>query len=205
MANTAVFGLYPDYSSVESSVDTLKEAGFRNTDISVLFPQHVGSKDLAHEKDVKAPEEAAAGVNTGAKVGGTLGWLMGIGVLSIPGLGPFIAAGPVMDALQKAGVAVGGAVGGLPGALIGLGIPEPEAKHLEGRVKDGGILLSVHSDDLEWTKRAKKIMEQTGAQHISSTTVFSAADAKVDSPLDYTAAGKEGYTTAGEIQRPHLG
>lgn len=201
MANTAVFGLYPDYCSVESSVDTLKDAGFRNTDISVLFPQHVVSKDLALAKGSKAPEEAAAGVKTGAMMGGTLGWLMGIGVLAIPGLGPFIAAGPMMAALEKAGVAVGGAVGELTGAMVGLGIPEHQAKHYEGRVKGGGILLAVHSDDLDWTKRAKKILEQTGAQDISSTTVFSAADHKIDNPIGYTATGSGGDTTAGEIQR----
>jgi osmotically-inducible protein OsmY len=170
MANTAVFGFYPGYSSVESSVDALREAGFRNTDISVLFPQQAGSQDLAHEKDAKAPEGAAAGVTTGAVVGGALGWLAGIGVRAIPGLGFFNAAGPIAAALETMGVAVGGAVGGLTGAMIGLGIPELQAKQYEDRVKGGGILLSVHSDDIEWTKRAKKILEQTGAQDISSTT-----------------------------------
>jgi len=134
MANTAVFGLFPDYSSVESGVDTLKEAGFRNTDISVLFPQHLGPKDFTTEEGVKVPEETAAGVKTGEVMGGTLGWLMGIGVLAIPGLGAFIAAGPMMAALEKAGVAMGGAVGELTGAMIGLGVPEHQAKHYEGRV-----------------------------------------------------------------------
>src|ERR1017187_7107193 len=150
--NTAVFGIYPTYVSVENGVDALKAAGFRNTDISVLFPENVGSKDFAHEKGTKAPEGAATGAGTGAVVGGTLGWLAGIGALAIPGLGPFIAAGPIMAAL--AGVGVGGAVGGLTGALIGMGIPEYEAKRYEGRIKDGGILLSVHSDDSERTKNA---------------------------------------------------
>jgi hypothetical protein len=145
----------------------LQAAGFRNTDISVLFPENEGTKDFAHEKDTKAPEGATAGAGTGALLGGGLGWLVGIGALAIPGLGPFIAAGPIMAALAGAGV--GGAVGGLTGALIGMGIPEYVAKRYEGRVKDGGILLSVHSDDSEWTKKAKEILEHTGAQDVSSS------------------------------------
>src|ERR1700684_3921386 len=165
--NTAVFGIYPNYESVENGVEALKAAGFRNTDISVLFPENVGTKDYAHEKGTKAPEGASTGAGTGAVIGGGLGWLAGIGALAIPGLGPFIAAGPIVAALAGAGV--GGAVGGLTGALIGMGIPEYEAKRYEGRVKDGGILLSVHSDDSEWTKKAKEVLERTGAQDISST------------------------------------
>jgi hypothetical protein len=148
--NTAVFGIYPNRTAVDSAVDTLKAAGFKNTDISVLFPENEGTKDFAHEKDTKAPEGATAGAGTGALLGGGLGWLVGIGALAIPGLGPFIAAGPIMAALAGAGV--GGAVGGLTGALIGMGIPEYVAKRYEGQVKDGGILLSVHSDDSQWTK-----------------------------------------------------
>src|SRR5437660_4473819 len=120
--NTAVFGIYPTYSAVESGVDSLKTNGFRNTDISVLFPENVGTKDFAHEKGTKAPEGASAGAGTGAVVGGALGWLAGIGALAIPGVGPFVAAGAIMAAL--AGVGVGGTVGGIRGALIGLGIPE---------------------------------------------------------------------------------
>ena len=165
--NTAVFGIYPDRTRAENAVDTLKAANFRNTDISVLLPEGAGTKDFAHEKNTKAPEGATAGAGTGALLGGGLGWLLGIGALAIPGLGPFIAAGPIMAALAGAGV--GGAVGGLTGALIGMGIPEYEAKRYEGRVKDGGILLSVHSDDATWTKRAKEILEHTGAQDVSST------------------------------------
>lgn len=165
--NTAVFGIYPDRTSVDDAVDALKAAGFRNTDISVLFPDKTGTKDFAHEKSTKAPEGASTGAGTGAVLGGGLGWLVGIGALAIPGLGPFIAAGPIMAALAGAGV--GGAIGGLTGALIGMGIPEYEAKRYEGRVKDGGILLSVHSDDSEWTKKAKEILQHTGAQDVSST------------------------------------
>src|SRR5580765_7039285 len=134
--NTAVFGIYPSYEAVERAVDELKSAGFRSTDISVLFPENVGTKDFAHAKGTKAPEGATAGAGTGAVVGGALGWLAGIGALAIPGVGPFIAAGPIMGAL--AGVGVGGAVGGIAGALIGMGIPEYEAKRYEGRIKGGG-------------------------------------------------------------------
>lgn len=181
MANTAVFGIYPTYGSVEEGVDALKLAGFRNTDISVLFPENVGTKDFAHEKNTKAPEGAASGAGAGAVVGGALGWLAGIGALAIPGLGPFIAAGPIMAAL--AGIGVGGTIGGLTGALIGLGIPEYEAKRFEGRIRDGGILLSVHSDDSGWTKKGKEILERTGAQDISSTGEASADFAMSDKPM----------------------
>ena len=179
--NTAAFGIYPNRASVDRAVDTLKAENFRNTDISVLFPQNEGSKEFAHEKNTKAPEGAATGAGAGAVVGGGLGWLAGIGALAIPGLGPFIAAGPIMAALAGAGV--GGAVGGLTGALVGLGIPEYEAKRYEGRVKDGGILLSVHCDDSSWTKRAKEILERTGAEDVSSTGEAAADYAKSDRPV----------------------
>jgi hypothetical protein len=165
--NTAVFGIYPSSAAVEQAVEALREAGFRSTDISVLFPENMGTKDFAHEKGTKAPEGASTGAGTGAVIGGTLGWLTGIGALAIPGLGPFIAAGPIMAAL--AGMGVGGAVGGMTGALVGMGIPEYEAKRYEGRVTKGGILLSVHSDNAEWTTRAKAILERTGAEDVSST------------------------------------
>ena len=165
--NTAAFGIYPTYDAVERAVDTLRTEGFRSTDISVLFPENVGSKDFAHTKGTKAPEGAATGAGTGAVVGGALGWLTGIGALAIPGVGPFIAAGPIMAALAGAGV--GGAVGGLTGAMVGMGIPEYEAKRYEGRVNKGSILLSVHSDNSEWTSKAKRVLEQTGAEDISST------------------------------------
>jgi len=164
--NTSVFGIYPTRSAVELAVDQLKTAGFMNTDISVLFPESAGTKDFAVNKDTKAPEGAATGAGSGAVMGGTLGWLAGIGALAIPGLGPFIAAGPIMAALAGAGV--GGAVGGVTGALIGMGIPEYEAKRYEGRVKNGGILLSVHSDSSEETRRATDILKKTGAEDVSS-------------------------------------
>ena len=163
----AVLGVYPNYASVETAVDVLKEAGFRNTDISVLFPEKAGSKHFARDKGTRVPEGVAVGAGTGAVLGGALGWLVGIGALAIPGLGLFIAAGPIMAAL--AGIGAGGAVGGITGALIGLGIPDHAAKRYEVRVKEGGILLSVHSDNADWTKRAKEILERTGAQDISVT------------------------------------
>src|ERR1700741_2091440 len=155
---TAVFGIYKDRSGVERAVEALQTAGFSNNDVSVLFPENQGTKDFAHEKNTKAPEGATTGAGTGAVLGGGLGWLLGIGALAIPGLGPFIAAGPIMAALAGAGVVGGG--GGLRGALGGMGIPEYEAKRYEGRVKDGGILLSVHSDTSEEIKRAKEILER---------------------------------------------
>jgi len=175
--NTAVFGIYRDYAGVENAVDALQAAGFRNTDISVLFPENVGTKDFAVKKGTKAPEGAATGAGTGAVIGGGLGWLAGIGALAIPGVGPFIAAGPIVAALAGAGV------GGITGALVGMGIPEYEAKRYEGRVKEGGILLSVHSDSSDWTKRAKEILERTGAQDISSTGEASADFSKTDKPM----------------------
>jgi Protein of unknown function (DUF3341) len=165
--NTAVFGIYSDRLRVEQAVEALKSAGFSSNDVSALFPDKDGTREFAHEKNTKAPEGATTGAGAGALLGGGLGWLVGIGALAIPGVGPLIAAGPIVAAL--AGVGVGGAVGGLTGALIGMGIPEYEAKRYEGRVKDGGILLSVHSNSSDETKRAKVILERTGAQDISST------------------------------------
>src|SRR3954463_15162975 len=133
--NTAAFGIYRDYNSVENAVDALRQAEFRNTDISVLFPDNQGTKDFAHEKNSKAPEGAVTGGASGMVIGGALGWLAGVGALAIPGVGPFIAAGPIMGLLG--GIGVGGAVGGLTGALIGAGIPEYEAKRYEGRIRRG--------------------------------------------------------------------
>lgn len=178
--NTAVFGIYTSHEGISRAVDALRTAGFRNTDISALFPENQGTKDFAHEKNTKAPEGAATGATSGAILGGALGWLAGIGALAIPGVGPFIAAGPIMGAL--AGVGTGAVAGGLVGALVGLGMPEYEAKRYEGRIKNGGILLSVHADDSEWTKRAKSIMESTGAEDISSTSEASADFAASDRP-----------------------
>jgi hypothetical protein len=179
--NTAVFGIYRTRPEVEDAVDRLRQAGFRSTDISVLFPENVGTKDFAHEKNTKAPEGTATGAGTGAIVGGTLGWLAGIGALAIPGVGPLIAAGPIVAALT--GVGVGGAIGGITGALVGMGIPEYEAKRYEGRVKEGGILLSVHSDNSDWTDKAKDILERTGAEDVSSAGEAKADFSKTDKPM----------------------
>ena len=164
--NTAVFGIYRTSADAERAVDTLVSAGYSNADISVLMPDSQSSKEFAHEKNTKVPEGTTTGVVSGGAVGGTLGLLAGIGALAIPGVGPFIAAGPIMGAL--AGLGVGGAVGGLVGALVGMGIPEYEAKRYEGRVKDGGVLLSVHCDTSEEISRAKDLLKQTGADDIAS-------------------------------------
>jgi hypothetical protein len=164
----AVFGIYRGVSEAERGVDALVQQGsFSNSDVSVLMPDRQSSKDFAHEKQTKAPEGTTTGAVTGGTIGGTLGLLAGIGALAIPGLGPFIAAGPIMAAL--AGVGVGGTVGGLVGALVGMGIPEYEAKRYEGRVKDGGVLLSVHCATSEDITRAKDILKRTGADDISSS------------------------------------
>src|SRR5438067_4747130 len=152
----AVFCLSDSEAQAQSIVTQLKNAGFANNDISVLFPDKSGTKDFAHEQHTKAPEGAATGAGTGGALGGALGWLVGIGALAIPGVGPFIAAGPIVAALAGAGV--GAAVGGLTGALVGMGIPEYEAKRYEGRLTEGGILLSIHCDSSEEIDRAKKIM-----------------------------------------------
>jgi hypothetical protein len=163
----AVFGIAKTESQAIVIADQLKAAGFSENDVSVLFPDKKGTKDFAHEQNTKAPEGAATGASGGALLGGALGWMVGIGALAIPGLGPFIAAGPIMAAL--AGAAGGAAVGGLTGALIGMGIPEYEAKRYEGKVKDGNILMSVHTEDSKERDRAKKIFEDGGAEDISYT------------------------------------
>jgi Protein of unknown function (DUF3341) len=178
--NSAVFGIYTTRAAVEEGLQCLREANFRNEDISILFPENVGNKDFAHVKATKAPEGASTGAATGAVMGGVLGWLAGLGAIAIPGVGPFIAAGPIMAAL--AGVGVGGAVGGIAGGLVGLGIPEYEAKRYEGRVKKGGFLISVHCDDSKWVDKAKKILADTGAEDISSTGEATADFAKTDKP-----------------------
>jgi len=163
----AVFCIAKTQTQAEAIVDQLKMSGFTYDDISVLFPDKQGSKDFAHEHHTKAPEGAATGAGTGGVVGGTLGLLAGIGSLAIPGVGPFIAAGPIMAALS--GAAVGAAVGGIAGGLIGLGIPEYEAKRYEGKIRKGNILISVHTEDSNEAARAKEIFEQNNAEDISST------------------------------------
>jgi hypothetical protein len=165
--NMAVYGIFKDRLSVERAVDSLKAEGFRNTDISALFPYSEGTREFAVEKETKAPEGAATGAGTGAVIGGALGWLVEAGLLTIPGIGPVLAAGPLATALL-AGAGLGGVIGGVSGALVGMGIPEYEANRYEGLVKEGGILLSVHSDDAKWTDKAKDILNRTGALNVSS-------------------------------------
>lgn len=182
--NIAVFGIYATRDSAEEAVDALRRAGFRNTDISALFPDNAGTKDFAHEKNTKAPEGATTGGASGLVVGGVLGWLVGIGALAIPGIGPLIAAGPIVAALAGAGAL--GTVGGIVGALVGMGIPEYEAKRYEGRVKHGGILLSVHCDSHDWAKRAEEILKASGGEDVSSTHEASADFATADKPMPRT-------------------
>jgi hypothetical protein len=165
--NTAVFGIYATPATAEAAVDHLIAKGFSNSAISVLLPDDESTRAFAHEKATKAPEGTTAGVTTGGVIGGTLGLLAGIGALAIPGVGPLIAAGPIMASL--AGLGVGGAVGGIVGALVGLGIPEYEAKRYEGAVKDGGTLLSVHCDTSQQIDTAKEALKETGARDIAST------------------------------------
>jgi len=164
--NTAVFGIFQSRAGAERCIDNLLAGGFRGDDVSVLAPDQNATRELATEKNTKAPEGTTTGVTAGGAIGGTLGLLAGIGALAIPGLGPFIAAGPIMGAL--AGLGVGAAAGGLIGALVGMGIPEYEAKRYEGRVKNGGVLVSVHCDSSDWTSRAEDILKNAGAEDISS-------------------------------------
>ncbi len=164
----AVFCIAKTHAQAERIVGELKAAGFSSNDISALFPDNQGTRDFAHEQNTKAPEGAAAGVGAGGLLGGTLGWLVGIGSLAIPGVGPLIAAGPIMAALS--GAAIGAAVGGLTGALVGMGIPEFEAKRYEGKVRDGNILISVHTEDSTESANAKKIFEKAGAEDIKVTS-----------------------------------
>src|ERR671914_52542 len=164
--NTAAYGIYPNVAALENGISALQNAGYRNEDISVLFPENEGTKDFAHKKGTKAPEGAASGAGTGAVAGGVLGWLAGIGAIAIPGVGPFIAAGPIMAALG--GAAVGGTVGGVTGALVGMGIPEDEAKQYEGKLRKGNILISVHSDNSDEVSRAKTISKELKAENFAT-------------------------------------
>jgi hypothetical protein len=163
----AVFCLAQTEAQAIMIVNQLRAAGFSSNDISVLFPDTTGTKDFAHEQHTKVPEGAATGAGTGGVLGGALGWLVGIGALAIPGLGPFIAAGPILAALS--GAAAGATLGGLTGALIGWGIPEYEAKRYEGKIKAGNMLISVHAEDRDERTRAKQIFEQAGAEDIADT------------------------------------
>lgn len=179
----SVFCIASSETQAGQIIDRLKAAGFSSDDISVLFSDSSSTRSFAYEKNTKAPEGTAVGAGTGLALGGTLGWLAGVGLLAIPGLGPFIAAGPIMAALS--GAAVGGTVGGLTGALIGMGIPEIEAKRYEGRLRDGNILISVHSENSEETLRAKDVFEDAGADDIAS-----AGEARLSSDDDYRSGSE---------------
>ena len=167
MSKKSVFCIATSRDQAERIVTRLKDENFSHNDISVLFPDKETSRDFAHEKNTKAPEGAVAGAGTGGVIGGALGWIVGIGALAIPGVGPFIAAGPILAALS--GAAIGAAAGGIAGGLIGLGIPEIEAKRYEGKVKAGNLLISVHTEDSAEIKQAKDIFTQAGAQDICTT------------------------------------
>ncbi|EEF62144.1 DUF2934 domain-containing protein [Pedosphaera parvula] len=166
MARRSIFCIAQTDSQAVEIVNQLKTAGFQHDDISVLFPDKQGSRDFAHQQQTKAPEGAVTGAGTGGALGGALGWLAGIGALAIPGIGPFIAAGPLMAALS--GAAVGATLGGITGALIGMGIPEYEAKRYEGKIRSGNILISVHTDSSRNADKAKAIFENAGAEDIAS-------------------------------------
>lgn len=162
------YGIYPDRQTFDRALEGLRAAGFRSSDISAILPDRdVTTKDLAHQIHTKAPEGATTGAAAGAATGGVLGWLIGVGALMIPGVGPLVAAGPIVAALAGAGAA--GVAGGLVGGLVGAGIPEVEAKRFAGRIREGGYLLSVHCDDGDWAKRAEEILEATGGKHVVKT------------------------------------
>jgi rhodanese-related sulfurtransferase len=163
--NQSVFGIYPSRDNVETAVTALKHAGFANSDVSILLPENITSEDFATEQSTKAPEGAAVGAGSGACIGGALGWLVGVGALAIPGIGPVIAAGPLVAAL--AGIGIGGALGGFAGSLVGMGIPEADAKKFEGELLKGGILVVVHCEAEDESQRAQHALRASGAQDIA--------------------------------------
>ena len=181
--SSAAFAIFPSRSAAEVAVDKIVAAGFSNQDVSVLMSDKQGSQDFATEKNTKAPEGTATGVGVGGTIGGTLGLLAGIGALAIPGVGPLIAAGPIMATL--AGLGVGGAVGGVVGALVGMGIPEYEAKRYEGRVHGGGILASVHCESSEEISRAKEILIAAGGEDVASSDEKAVSEHSVDADPHY--------------------
>jgi hypothetical protein len=192
MSKTSVFCIATSRSQAEQIVERLRFARFSNNDISVLFPDKGTTRDFAHEKNTKAPEGAITGAGTGGVVGGALGWVAGIGALAIPGVGPFIAAGPIIAALS--GAAIGATVGGIAGGLIGLGIPELEAKRYEGKIKEGNILISVHTENSEEVSRAKDIFTKAGAQDICTTG--EASTPKESKTIEQARASKAGTIPA---------
>lgn len=181
MKNISAFGIYSDQATVSEAISALKAAGFRSTDMSVLYPENLGSKDFGHEKHTKAPEGAVAGGGSGAIIGAAVGWLAGAGSLMIPGLDVLAASGPVMGMLSAMGVGI--TVGGLAGAVAGASVPEYEARRYEGSIRRSGILLSVHCDDEKWAKQAMQLLKQTGARDISSAGEARADYARTERPL----------------------
>jgi hypothetical protein len=179
-SNISAFGIYRDRGTVADAIQTFKAAGFRSTDISVLYPDNQGNKDLAHEKHTKAPEGAVTGGSLGAVVGAGLGWLAGSGALALAGLEPVTAAGPILGMLS--GMGAGVLTGGLAGGLVGMGIPEYEAKRFEGRVRHGGILVSIHCDNPEWRRTAVKLLRKTGAVDVSTAGEARADFMRTDKP-----------------------
>ena len=194
MSKNSVFCIAASRIQAEQIVEHLRTESFSNDDISVLFPDKGTTRDFAHEKNTKAPEGAVAGASTGGVIGGALGWIAGIGALAIPGVGPFIAAGPIMAALS--GVVIGAAVGGIAGGLIGLGIPEIEAKRYEGKVKAGNLLISVHTEDSAEITRAKDIFSSAGGQDICTT-------GEASTPKDSKAAHRKAHSEedSGKLRR----
>ena len=184
MSNTAVFGIYFTRRAAEEAVGALLDSHFRKSDISALFPDNAGTKDLAHERHTKSPESAVTGAVIGVIVGGVLSWLIGVGIIAVPGVAPLIAAGPIMAALAGAGAL--GIVFGIMGALIGMATPEYEARRYTGRIRHGGVLLSVHCDSRDWVKRARRVMRSTGAEDISATGEAHADFAVSDKPMPRT-------------------
>lgn len=178
--STSIYALANNDTQANTIVKALQNAGFSGDDISVLFPDKSSTRDFAHEKNTKAPEGAVAGGVSGGVLGGALGWMAGIGMLAIPGVGPFIAAGPIMALLG--GAAVGAAAGGLTGSLIGMGMPEFEAKRYEGKIREGRILISVHADNSDWSSKAKQVLKDAGAEDISSASEATAKDPAAKAP-----------------------
>ena len=187
--NTAAFAIFRARSEAELAVNQLTAAGFSSQDVSVLMADKSGTRDFATEKNTKAPEGTTTGAGVGGTIGGTIGLLAGIGAIAIPGVGPLIAAGPIMATL--AGLGVGGAIGGVVGALIGMGIPEYEAKRYEGRVKEGGILVSVHCDSSEEVSRAKEILERAGGDDVASSGEKSVSTHTADTDVERTYTRRE--------------
>jgi hypothetical protein len=186
--NRAVFGIYSTTAETERAVNDLLQSGFSSQDVSVLMPDQQSTREFAVHKDTKAPEGVTTGATTGGVIGGTLGVLLGLGSLAIPGIGPLIAAGPLVAGL--AGLGAGGAVGGFIGALVGMGIPEYEAKRYEGRVKDGGVLLSVHCETPGEVLRAKEVLSATGAADIAASTESASARVAEPKPKHQPDAGR---------------